>query len=97
MKQKDVIEALREGEKQMMKKEWRCSTGVRKATYESLHSFYRDMLSTTYNEDLQYRYGLLIGYVIGSTHLMSGALSSKFLSVIFKAYDRKKKELMERG
>lgn len=80
-----------------MKKAWKCSTGIRKATYESLHSFYRDMLSTTYNEDLQYRYGLLVGYLIGSTNLMTGALSSAFLSVIFKAYDRKKKELMERG
>lgn len=96
MKYKDVIDALREGEKQMMKREWRCSTGVRKATYESLHSFYRDMLGTKCNDDLQYRYGLLIGYVIGSTHLMSGGLSSTFLSVIFRAYDRKKKELTER-
>ena len=80
-----------------MKKAWRCSTGIRKATYESLHLLYRNMLSTTYNEDLQYRYGLLVGYLIGSCHLMTGALSSAFLSVIFKAYDRKKKELMERG
>ena len=79
-----------------MKRKWKCSTGVRKATYESLHEFYRAMLSTKCNEDLQYRYGLLIGYVIGSSHLMSGTLSSKFLSVIFKAYDRKKKELTER-
>ena len=80
-----------------MKKAWKCSTGIRHATYESLHSFYRDMLSTKGNEELQYRYGVLIGYVIGSTHLMTGALSSAFLSVIFKAYDRKKKELNERG
>lgn len=80
-----------------MKKSWRCSTGMRKATYESIHSFYRDMLSTKLNEDLQYRYGLLVGYVIGSCNLMNGALSSAFLSVIFRAYDRKKKELMERG
>jgi len=76
-----------------MKKEWRCSTGIRKATYESLHSFYREMLSTKDNEELQYRYGLLIGYMIGSSYIMSSALSSAFLSVIFKAYDRKKKEL----
>jgi len=76
-----------------MKKEWRCSTGIRKATYESLHSYYREMLSTKDNEELQYRYGLLIGYLIGSSYIMSGALSSAFLSVIFKAYDRKKKEL----
>ena len=80
-----------------MKKAWKCSTGIRKATYETLHSFYRDMLSTKGNEELQYRYGVLIGYVIGTTHLMTGTLSSAFLSVIFKAYDRKKKELMERG
>lgn len=80
-----------------MKKAWKCSTGIRKATYETLHSFYRDMLSTKGNEELQYRYGVLIGYVIGSTHLMTGTLSSAFLSVIFKAYNRKKKELMERG
>lgn len=80
-----------------MKKAWKCSTGIRQATYETLHSFYRDMLSTKGNEELQYRYGVLIGYVIGSTHLMTGALSSAFLSVIFKAYNRKKKELMERG
>ena len=80
-----------------MKRKWKCSTGVRKATYESLHSFYRDMLSTKCNEDLQYRYGLTVGYLIGSTNSMTGALSSAFLSVIFKAYDRKKKELTERG
>lgn len=80
-----------------MKKEWICSTGMRKATYESLHSFYRDMLSTKCNEDLQYRYGLLIGYMIGSSYLMTGMLSAAFLSVIFRAYDRKKKELKERG
>ena len=80
-----------------MKKSWKCSTGIRKATYETLHSFYRDMLSTIGNEELQYRYGVLIGYVIGSCTLMNGALSSAFLSVIFKAYDRKKKELKEKG
>ena len=78
-------------------KKWKCSTGIRQATYAMIHSFYRDMLSTNLNEDLQYRYGLLIGYMIGSSYLMTGALSSAFLSVIFKAYDRKKKELMERG
>lgn len=80
-----------------MKKKWKCSTGVRQATYAMIHSFYRDMLSTKLDEDLQYRYGLLVGYVIGSCTLMNGALSSAFLSVIFKAYDRKKKELKERG
>lgn len=80
-----------------MKKAWKCSTGMRKATYESLRSFYHDMLSTKGNEELQYRYGLLVGYVIGSCHLMTGALSSAFLSVIFKGYNRKKKELLERG
>ena len=80
-----------------MKKAWKCSTGMRKAPYESLHSFYHDMLSTKGNEELQYRYGLLIGYVIVSSYLMTGALSSAFLSVIFKAYDRKKKELIETG
>lgn len=79
-----------------MKKEWRCSTGIRKATYQSLHSFYCEMLSTKDNEELQYRYGLLIGYVVGSSYLMSSELSSKFLSVIFKAYDRKKKEFTGR-
>lgn len=76
-----------------MKRKWKCSTGIRKATYYSLHSFYRDMLSTKSNDDLQYRYGLTIGYLIGSTNSMNGELSSAFLSVIFKAYDRKKKEL----
>lgn len=76
-----------------MKRKWKCSTGIRKATYDSLHSFYKDMLSTKCNEDLQYRYGLLVGYLIGSSNYMNGELSSKFLSVIFKAYDRKKKEL----
>lgn len=76
-----------------MTRKWRCSTGIRKATYDSLHSFYKDMLSTKCNEDLQYRYGLLVGYLIGSSNYMNGELSSKFLSVIFKAYDRKKKEL----
>jgi hypothetical protein len=80
-----------------MKKAWKCSTGIRKATYETLHLFYRDMLSTKLNDDLQYRYGLLVGYLIGSSSLMTGGLSSAFLSVIFKAYDRKKKELKERG
>lgn len=80
-----------------MKKAWKCSTGMRRATYETLHSFYRDILSTKCNEELQYRYGLAIGYLIGSSYLMTGTLSSAFLSVIFKAYDRKKKELMERG
>lgn len=80
-----------------MKKAWKCSTGIAKATYEMLHSYYREMLSTKCYDDLQYRYGLVIGYLVGSTCLMTGALSSKFLSVIFKAYDRKKKELAERG
>ena len=80
-----------------MKKSWKCSTGIRQATYSTMHLFYRDMLSTKLDEDLQYRYGLLVGYVIGSCNLMNGALSSAFLSVIFKAYDRKKKELTGGG
>ena len=78
-------------------KKWKCSTGIRKVTYYGLRSFYRDMLSANCNDELQYRYGLTLGYLIGSSNLMTGELSSKFLSVIFKAYDRKKKELTGEG
>lgn len=77
----------------MMKKAWKCTPGIARSTYEMLHSYYCEMLSTKCCDELQYRYGLVIGYLVGSTCLMTGALSSAFLSVIFKAYDRKKKEL----